>query len=306
MPRDTDQARAARSGNPGRAVEVYKSAAGREAVRALYARQLARLSIPYRETFVETRYGATHVLEMGPHDAPPLVAIHGVNFPAPFVATMAAPLAATHRVILPDIVGQPGLSAEVRPSRSRHGYGLWLADTLDALNLDKAALAGISFGGGVVLDFATFAPQRIEKLVLLVPAGIDGVSPDLFSIGRLYFAWQMYHWLPDRSHIADTVRLLAWELDETQADFFDAVLQHVDWMVTPPGPFSRDELKNLSAPCAVYGAEHDLFFPGPALIEAAAQVLPNLADSAVYDSSHFPTAAMQAAVMARIGKFLES
>ncbi|MDX2223981.1 MAG: alpha/beta fold hydrolase [Rhodospirillaceae bacterium] len=289
---------------PGQPVALFRSTAGRAAVQAAYDRQLARLTFAYDTRFVETRFGPTHVLMMGPADAPPAVAVHGVNFPAPFVAPMAQNLAQRFRLHLPDVVGQPGRSAQVRPSRTGHAYAGWLSDVMDGLNLPRAMLIGLSFGGSIALDLAAVAPQRIEKLALIVPAGIAGADPDLMPLARMFFDWYLFRWFPDRARIAEVVKPLAWTLDDTQYDYFSAILQHARWLISPPGPFAAADLAAFTAPCALHAADADIFFPAARLIPAARAALPTLVEAHAYPSSHVPTPAMQAEVMTRVMRFL--
>src|SRR5690606_8281921 len=51
-------------------------------------------------------------------------------------------------------------------------YALWLDDLMAGLGLERAALAGISFGGWMALDYATRRPERVTKLALIAPGGL--------------------------------------------------------------------------------------------------------------------------------------
>ena len=62
---------------------IYHSAAGEREIHAIYDRQLARLKLPYESRTVETRFGQTHVLELGPDAAPPVVVLQGGNTTSP-------------------------------------------------------------------------------------------------------------------------------------------------------------------------------------------------------------------------------
>jgi pimeloyl-ACP methyl ester carboxylesterase len=50
-----------------------------------------------------------------------------------------------------------------------------LADILDALSLEQAALIGHSMGAAVAVELADVAPQRVSALVLAAPVGFSGV-----------------------------------------------------------------------------------------------------------------------------------
>jgi pimeloyl-ACP methyl ester carboxylesterase len=48
-----------------------------------------------------------------------------------------------------------------------------LASFLDALGVSAAAIVGHSWGGGFALRLAQLHPERVDRLALLAPAGID-------------------------------------------------------------------------------------------------------------------------------------
>ncbi len=84
------------------------------------------------------------------------------------------------RVIVPDIAGfgftdfQEGVKYDIK---------LWvshLVGIMDALDIPKADFVGNSFGGALAIGLAVFAPERVDKLVLLgTPAGEFVQTPGL-------------------------------------------------------------------------------------------------------------------------------
>ncbi len=52
---------------------IYRSVEGQAEILRLYDEALSRLGIGYESKTVSTRYGETHVLSVGPEDAPPVV-----------------------------------------------------------------------------------------------------------------------------------------------------------------------------------------------------------------------------------------
>jgi 2-hydroxy-6-oxo-octa-2,4-dienoate hydrolase len=113
----------------------------------------------------------TNYLEAG--DGPPVVLVHGsgpgVTAYANWRLTLPA-LAATHRVLAPDMAG---FGFSDKPGR--YGMDLWvgqLVGFLDALGLERASLVGNSFGGGLALAVATAHPERVDRLVLMGSVGV--------------------------------------------------------------------------------------------------------------------------------------
>lgn len=77
-----------------------------------------------------------------------------------------------HRVHAVDVIGDAGRSSPSRPPLESDAHALWLGDVMDALGVQRAAIVGASLGGGLALDLAIRAPDRVGSLVLITPARI--------------------------------------------------------------------------------------------------------------------------------------
>ncbi|ARN19622.1 alpha/beta fold hydrolase [Piscinibacter gummiphilus] len=112
-------------------------------------------------------------------------------------------LAKDFRVIAPDIAGF-GFT-EFRAD-SKYDIKLWvkhLVGILDALGIEKASFVGNSFGGALSVGLALFAPQRVDRLVLLgTPAGEFEQTPGLRS------AWE---YEPSLENMERTMRLFPYD-----------------------------------------------------------------------------------------------
>ena len=106
-----------------------------------------------------------HVHEWGDRGAPAVVCLHGVTSWGGHFAELASRLAATRRVVAPDLLGH-GASPREPPWR--------IDDHLAALDASvdarPAAWIGHSFGGRLALERAARRPETVERLVLLDPA----------------------------------------------------------------------------------------------------------------------------------------
>lgn len=101
---------------------IYKSREGEAEIQALYDEPLGGLGLRYESLTVGTRAGHTHVIAVGPEDAPPVIFLPGGNFLNPTCLRWFSPLAADHRLYSPDLVGQPGRSSQTRPSPKGDGH----------------------------------------------------------------------------------------------------------------------------------------------------------------------------------------
>lgn len=99
-------------------------------------------------------------------DGPPVILVHGFGGSMWQWEYQQSALAATHRVITPDLLGS-GLSdkpdIEYRPEQIL----AYFLGFMDALGIDRAAMVGNSLGAGVVMSMALSHPDRVDRLVLI-------------------------------------------------------------------------------------------------------------------------------------------
>ena len=151
---------------------VYRSPAGQNAIERSYREHLQRWTTPVRQRTVPTREGRTFVLDCGPADAPPAVLLHGAGSNSAIWQADAPRWSLAHRLYMVDVIGEPGLSAPVRPDLNSDAHALWLDDVFDELRIDTAAIVGVSLGGWLATDYAIRRPGRVQRLALRAPGGI--------------------------------------------------------------------------------------------------------------------------------------
>jgi len=151
---------------------IWKSPQGAAAVRERYRTFLEHWPVACAQLTVRTRHGETFVVASGPKDAPPLVLLHGSASNSAMWMGDVGVWAQRFRVYAVDMIGEPGLSADNRPSLASGAHGDWLQDVFAGLGLMRAALVGISLGGWLALDFATRRPKQVSALVALAPGGV--------------------------------------------------------------------------------------------------------------------------------------
>src|SRR5262245_244848 len=75
-------------------------------------------------------------------------------------------LAKRYRVIVPDLPGFGSSSHDI-PDYSNRAHARYVLAMLDKLNVKKAHFIGFSMGGGVALNIADIAPERVASLTML-------------------------------------------------------------------------------------------------------------------------------------------
>ena len=140
----------------------------------------------YRVSFPRLRSGLkVRVVERGDPEWPPVVLIHGWGCSVyVFRRNMPALADAGFRVIAVDLKGHGLSDKPIAPDEyTIDSLVEHLRDILDALELERPALAGHSLGASLIYHFASRYPGRAQCLGLLSPVGLNGVP-----LMRLYRA----------------------------------------------------------------------------------------------------------------------
>lgn len=269
------------------ATSIFKSEQAKASLVEWFDKFRARLP-PTESRTVPTRFGDAHVLVGGPENAPAVVVLHGALASSAHALHELAPMLERFRVYAVDVVGQSAKSADARPSVTNDDYGHWLADVLDGLSLQKVNLIGISWGGFVSIRFAKVAPERIERLALLVPAGLVK-SPMWKGFSKMGWPMTLFMMSPTEKRLRAFVRHLLTTTDDDWVPYLGTAFRSFNMSMKVPALVRPEELKGLKAPTLVLGADNDLSFPGDTVIARAKEVFPNLVDTElIADCNHCP------------------
>ncbi|MFG2231540.1 alpha/beta fold hydrolase [Streptomyces sp. NPDC048723] len=168
---------------------IYSSTAGREHIRHWCTDRLDKWPVPNERTMVTANGAQTHLVTAGTGPTT-VVFVPGTNFNAAASLPLATALvAAGHRLVLPDVPGQPGLSSEERGiSGGRLSWsGTWLSEVLDAAAVTgPVVVVGHSFGAAIALSCPS---PRIDRLVLVSPDGLGRLrlTPRLLGVSAAWF-----------------------------------------------------------------------------------------------------------------------
>ncbi len=168
---------------------IYRSTAGREHIRHWCTDRLDKWPVPNERTMVTANGAQTHLVTAGTGPTT-VVFVPGTNFNAAASLPLATALvAAGHRLVLPDVPGQPGLSSEERGiSGGRLSWsGTWLSEVLDAAAVTgPVVVVRHSFGAAIALSCPS---PRIDRLVLVSPGGLGRLrlTPRLLGVSAAWF-----------------------------------------------------------------------------------------------------------------------
>ncbi len=260
---------------------LFTSSKGYEVVMAAYDAEVAHAPVPYQSQLVGTRYGTTHILSGGPPDAPPVFLFHHWRANAAGIGASFPFLFPSYRVYMPDIIGQMGKSAPTRPPTDGPAYAAWVADLFDALGISRAILIGVSGGGWVTLKCAAYAPERVQKAVVVSAVGLSGsfsrwtqfVRSPLFGVVIGLFPFKPAIGWAARSFTGPHASGSSW-----YASFVEGIYLSRKYFkgTMPPGPLTDDELRQITSPTLVLVGEYEHLYHPSAAVERARRLIPGL------------------------------
>ncbi len=267
---------------------VFKSEEAAKRIGDWYERFRSKLTVPTESRTVPTRFGDTHVLVGGPASAPPVVVVHGAMASSAHLLGELAPLLERYRLYGVDVIGQSVKTPHQRPSVKNNDYGIWLADVLDGLGLDRVRLIAVSWGGFSAIRLAAHAPERIERLALLVPAGIvNGYAWQ--GITKLAIPMMMNRMFPSEKRFEKFARNLLTTIDDDWLPYMRDAFSSYNMDMRVPALAKPAELAGLQAPVFIVAGDQDVTFPGAKLIARAKELFPNFAGSELIENcKHSP------------------
>ena len=239
---------------------IYKSEAGAKKVLNQYRHFLEKWPVPKEHLKVPTREGETFVTASGSYSTPPLVLFHGAMTNSIIWIKDIETWSRFFRVYAVDVIGEPGLSAPSRPPVNSDAYALWIDDILDHFALRSASFVGASLGGWLALDYATRRSNRIDKVVVMCPAGV-GKQRIGFFLKAMFLLMMGNH---GKQKMQDLVFGKQAVNKTAEFRFFleymSTIQKHVRPRIGKLRVFSDEDLNKLAMPLlAIVGAEDVIF-----------------------------------------------
>ncbi|MEM8556683.1 MAG: alpha/beta fold hydrolase [Bacteroidota bacterium] len=299
-------------------------------LRAAPPDSLTFADVPYpmatTTTAVSAYTVAYHDSGLGEGDVPPVLLLHGLGSNLSFWrANIDTLVASGRRVIALDLPGF-GKSSKQGVPGTMGDYAATVGGLLDTLGLGAVDLVGHSMGGQIAMTLALAHPERVRRLVLAAPAGIEEFTAEQGLMLKGFMT-------PERICAADSAQIAlqtamnfatwdarhAWIVEERSAvkaapDFVDycaANAASIAGMLDGP---VADDLHALTAPTLVVFGADDGLIPNQlmrpngtpaAIAEAATQLLPNAEAVLIPDAGHLVMLEQPAAFNARVLAFLQ-
>ncbi|MGA0556843.1 alpha/beta fold hydrolase [Larkinella sp. VNQ87] len=270
--------------------------------------QIERLNgFSYERLNLPTSFGTTRVWAANEHlhSAPTVVFFPGARTCGLFwdLDNALQPFRKHYRYYIVDVNGQPSLSEGGCPRVKTDDYGHWATEVLDGLGIQKTAIAGASLGGLICLKLCLTSPERIEKAVLLNPAGIQPFSTSLHNLynNLLSILWptpanldrflNSAVFCPPHHTLPPAYRKLV-------CSYLLYILKNHRFRGDYPAPLSKTEFHRLTTDIELIVGENDLLFPPRETIRLAEKNIPSLQSSLVLPKTAHGIETSKVAIMA--------
>ena len=266
---------------------IFKSREAKEKMEWWYDQFLGKIQPEVHSERVDTRFGSNHVLITGGKEKPPLFCLHAMLTGSSHLLSELQLLTENYRLIAPDLPGQSVRGIETRFSYKNEDFPNWLNDIADSFGDEKINLVGVSLGGFAATKYAMLHPDKVNKLVLIVPAGFVNGS-FLKGMIKLAIPGILYRLNPSDKRLRAFAEPLLSTWDEDWAGYFGDSSQsfHADLRIPPL--FTDQEVRSLKPDSLLIAAEEDLSFPGRAMIERVEGLNPDIQTELLAGAKHSP------------------
>jgi len=162
-----------------------------------------------------------------------------------------------------------------------------MVDVLDGLGLVRPHVYGVSWGGFVARKLAEHAPERIDRLVLLVPAGMVA-GPVWKGVTQVGIPLALYRAFPSEARLLRFAKAVLTTPDDDWLRYFGEAFRSYKLDMRVPPLATAEPLAAFTRPALVFGASDDLSFPGAALLSRAKVLMPHAEVEMLEGCRHAP------------------
>lgn len=297
------------------AYHPFRSAEAKTTYLKHYDESAQNWAIPSETQMVDTSYGQTFVRISGPDNAPPLVLFPGAGASSLVWSLNIEALSKTHRTYAVDSLintGCVGRSVYTHPITNADDTVKWLDELFNGLGLaNNINLLGPSYGGWLASQYALHYPDRVNKVVLLAPAGT--VLP---FRGAYIFRAISLSLLPFRFNYRNFFRWSLPDLAQQNEQFLEMMVD--EFLLTsrcfvPPNPkelpkltaMSDEELQSIDVPTLVLIGENEKLYDAQEAIQRLHTVAPQIHTEIIPNAGHDLLLVQMDMVNQKIVTFLE-
>ena len=268
-------------------MSIYKSEAGKKAILSLYDKQIKRLNREYKDLYIKTTFGNTHIVETGNMSGVPLLVFHGGNATTAYNLLFCDFLMNDFHIFAVDTIGHPGKSDETSLSPNNYDYGKWVSEVINGLGYESISCFGGSFGAGIIAKAMCVAPEKVKRAVLYVPSGIKN-APAINSMSMM-FPMIMYWMTHKDKWLKKCMIPMAVTEENITQDIYETAklsINHSKVKTGMPSNVSAKYMNRCKADTLVMAADKDCLFPAKGVIPRAEHIIEKCTTYLLKDRGH--------------------
>ena len=193
------------------------------------------------------------------------------------------------RIFMVETNGLPNLSNGATPDIKSTDYGLWAGEVMDQLKIEKAFIAGASFGGLICMKLGIVNPEKIKAAFLLNPGCLQPFS---LTFKNLYFNLLPIIKPTEKNVLKFLEKAVFSKPNHKLSEFSEKML--VDYEVfaisryrdKTQKPYYMDkQLEEVNADTYLIVGDKDLLFPFQKSVENAKKHLKKLKEIKVFNNA---------------------
>ena len=216
-----------------------------------------------------------------------------------------------YRTYAVDNINDYGRSVYTRTIKSPDDFVNWLDELFSILELgDNINLMGLSYGGWLTSQYALRFPYRLNKIVLLAPAGT--VLPlrlewmmraILCTVPHRYFTKSFMYWLLDDLVQKDKASRVM--VEEWVDDSFMAIRCFKRRSMVNPTVLEDTELQSIKVPALYLVGENEKIYSAQEAVQRLNKVAPHIKIEVIPDAGHDLTIVQAEMVNRKVLEFLK-
>ncbi len=293
------------------AYHPFRSATAKEQFFKLYDMRAKKWPVDSETRLEDTFYGQTFVRISGPVGAPPLVLLHGAAGNSLQWMPNIEALSKSYRVYAVDIIYDYGRSTYTQIIKNPDELVNWLDELFSAFELDSHInLMGLSYGGWLTCQYALRFPGRLDKIVLLAPAGtvlplrLEWIMRAVLClVPHRYFTKSFMYWLLEDLAQKDEASRIMLE-GEVDAAFLRLRCFKPSRLVNPT-VLEDEELQSIKVPTLYLVGEHEKIYSAQKAIQRLHKAAPHIKAEVIPNAGHDLTIVQAEMVNTKVLEFLK-
>jgi 3-oxoadipate enol-lactonase len=250
-----------------------------------------------------TARGRIGYFEAGSGEALPIVFMHGVGSDKSVWSRQLAHFANSRRAVAFDYPGYG--ESEFLENATRDDYATAILASMDALDVERAHVCGLSLGGVVAIALCAAAPERCASLLI---ADSFAVHPDGQAIHDRSVSASQTMTMRELAEARSGVLLGSAASDELRAEVIEtmAAIDPAAYRLGAAAVWladQHDRVRAIDVPTLILVGEEDEITP-PALSGELANLIPNSRLLQIAEAGHLANAEQPAAFNRAIESFL--